>query len=74
MGQTLLDRAAEALRKASEMLDASVVAEREGNAADAKQFRYRRELALREALGHLRSVTITIESELQIVVVDSKSK
>jgi len=64
MGQTLLDDASAAMRKANEMLDAAVAAEREGKTADAKQFRYRREIALREALGHLRAVSITIEDEL----------
>jgi hypothetical protein len=74
MGQTLLDRAADALRKANEMLDAAVVAERQGNTTDAKQFRFRRELALREALGQLRSVSITIEDELRLPPIGSKNK
>jgi hypothetical protein len=66
MGQTLLDNASAAMRKANEMLDAAVAADREGKTADAKQFRYRREIALREALGHLRAVSITIEDELRL--------
>ena len=66
MGHTLLDRASEALRKANEMLDASAAADREGKTADAQQFRNRREIALREALGHLRAVSITIEDELRL--------
>jgi hypothetical protein len=70
MGQTLLDRASDALRKANEMLDAAVVADREGTIADAKQFRYRREIALREALGHLRAVSIPIEDELRLAAIE----
>jgi hypothetical protein len=72
MGQTLLDRASDALRKANEMLDAAVVADREGKTADAKQFRYRREIALREALGHLRAVMIPVEDELRLASVELK--
>jgi len=70
MGQTLLDRASDALRKANEMLDAAVVADREGKTADAKQFRYRREIALREALGHLKAVSIPIEDELRLAAME----
>jgi hypothetical protein len=70
MGQTLLDRASDALRKANEMLDAAVAADREGKTADAKQFRYRREIALREALGHLRAVSIPIEDELRMASIE----
>jgi hypothetical protein len=69
MGQTLLDNASDAMRKANEMLDAAVAADREGKTADAKQFRYRREIALREALGHLRVVSMTIEDELRMASV-----
>lgn len=74
MGQTLLDRAADALRKANEMLDAAVVAAREGNVAGAEQFRFRREAALREALGHLHSVSITIEDELRQAPIGPKKQ
>jgi hypothetical protein len=70
MGQTLLDRASDALRKANEMLDAAAAADREGKTADAKQFRYRREIALREALGHLKAVSIPIEDELRLAAIE----
>lgn len=70
MGKTLLDRASEALRPAYEMLDAAVVAEREGKTADAKQSRFRREVALREALGHLRAVRIPIEDQLRLASIE----
>jgi hypothetical protein len=70
MGQTLLDRASDALRKANEMLDAAAAADRQGKIADAKQFRYRREIALREALGHLRAVSIPIEDELRMASIE----
>lgn len=66
MGQTLLDKASDALRTANEMLDAAVAADRNGKAADADRFRYHRELALREALGHLRTVMIPKEDELRL--------
>jgi hypothetical protein len=68
MGQTLLDMASDALGKANEMLDAAVAADREGKTADAKQFRYRREIALREA--HLRAVSIPIEDELRMASIE----
>ena len=71
MGETLLDKASDALRKANEMLDAAVAADREGKAADAKQFRYRREIALREALGQLRAVSVSIEDELRLASKDA---
>jgi hypothetical protein len=71
MGQTLLDRASDSLRKANEMLDAAVAADREGKTAEAKQFRYRREIALREALGHLRTVIIPIEDELRLASIEA---
>jgi hypothetical protein len=70
MGQTLLDRASDALRKANEMLDAAAAADRQGKIADAKQFRYRREIALREALGHLHAVSIPIEDELRMASIE----
>jgi len=74
IGQTLLDRASDALRKANEMLDAAVAAGREGKTADAKQFRFRREIALREALGHLRAVSITIEDELRLASIEPRKQ
>lgn len=52
------------------MLDAAVVADREGKTADAKQFRYRREIALREALGQLRAVSIRIEDDLRLAAME----
>ena len=72
MGQTLLDKASDALRKANEMLDAAAAANREGKAADAKQFHYRGEIVLREALGHLRTVMIPIEDELRLASAELK--
>ena len=72
MGQTLLDRAAEALRKANEMLDGAVAAERAQKTAEAHTFRFRREAALREALGHLRVLASTVEEELLLGSAESR--
>jgi hypothetical protein len=54
------------------MLDAAAAAGREGWTADAQQFRYRREIALREALGHLRAVMIPVEDELRLASIELK--
>lgn len=52
------------------MLAAGVAPDREGKTAYAKPFRYRREIAFREALGHLRSV-IPIKHELRVASTES---
>jgi len=72
MGQTLLDRAADALRKANEMLDEAVAAEKGQKTDLARTCRLRREAALREALGHLHAVTGTVEGELLLASAELK--
>ena len=53
------------------MFAAGVAPDREGKTAYAKRFRYRREIAFREALGHLRTVIIPIKDELRVASTES---
>jgi len=53
------------------MLAAGVAPDREGKTAYAKPFRYRREIAFREALGHLRTVIIPTKHKLRVASTES---